>query len=205
MVLGLPTPYESERFIAATVSDPLAFGGGFGFFGKEAAREPDVHALTRKLHGGARHAGGGGRKGDALFAGGREYGNGDVEQQDRPARMGEKRGELATRFAGGAGNKRDKFAVKAGFANQETRRNGNADPAVLQNIDGDAGAAGGEFGIDAQVVVNACERGFYGRRLRVAFDGIGPGMKSPVFVNRQNNPARRMSSGLPKGAGGRKK
>jgi len=67
-------------------------------------------------------------------------------------------------FAGGAGNKRDKFAVKAGFANQETRRNGNADPAVLQNIDGEAGAARGEFGIDAQVVVNARERGFYGRR-----------------------------------------
>jgi len=70
-----------------------------------------------------------------------KYGNGDVEQQDRPARMGEKRGELATRFAGGAGNKERQVCRQGGLREPRDPRNGNADPAVLQNIDGDAGAA----------------------------------------------------------------
>jgi len=87
-----------------------------------------------------------------------------------PGPNGEKRGELATRFAGGAGNKRDKLPSRRVREPRDPSER-ERDPAVLQHIDGDAGPAGGEFGIDAQVVVNACERALR-ERLRVAFDGM---------------------------------
>ena len=51
MVLGFSPPCEGEHFISATVGDPFAFGAAFGFFGKKTAREADVHALARNLHG----------------------------------------------------------------------------------------------------------------------------------------------------------
>src|SRR6266446_10710052 len=117
--------------------------------------------------------------------------------------MGEKCGELASRFAAGAGHERNKFAVKPCLANQQTRRNRNAHPAILQDIDRQARAAGSEFTVDAQVVVNACERGFNWRRLRIAFDGIGPRVKVSVFIDRQDDPAWRMGRGLSQGAGRR--
>jgi len=49
--------------------------------------------------------------------------------------MGKERGELASRFAAGTGHERNKFAVESCFANQQTRRNRDAHPAVLQDID----------------------------------------------------------------------
>ena len=117
--------------------------------------------------------------------------------------MGEKCGELASRFAAGTGHERNKFAVESCFTNQETCRNRDAHPAVLQDIDRQARAAGSEFTLDAQVVINTRERGFNRRRLRIAFDGIGPRVKVPVFIDRQDDPARRVSGGLSHGAGRR--
>ncbi len=56
MVLGFSPPSESQHFISATVCDPFTFGRGFGFLGKKTAREADVHALARNLHGSASDA-----------------------------------------------------------------------------------------------------------------------------------------------------
>src|SRR5712692_1766339 len=103
--------------------------------------------------------------------------------------MGKKRRELAARFAGGAGHERDKLAVQPGFANQQTRGNRDTHPAILQDIDYEAGAAGSEFTIDTQLVFDACERGFDGRRLGVTFNGVSLGVKGAVFVDRQYDPA----------------
>src|SRR6266851_3865452 len=118
--------------------------------------------------------------------------------------MRKKRGELAARFAAGAGNKGNKFAVQPSFSNQQSRRHRNTHPAILQDIDCQAGAAGSEFTIDAQFVVDASESGVNRRRLRVALDGISPRVKGAVFLDRQNDPARRVSSSLTEDAGTRK-
>ena len=149
MVLGLPTPSERQCFVSASVSDPPAFRREFGFLREKAARESDVHARARKLHGRARNAGRGRRQRNTLFARGRGHGNGDIKQQDRPTRMGKECGELASRFAAGIGHERNEFAVESCFANQQTRRNRDAYPAVLQDIDCQTRTAGSEFAINA--------------------------------------------------------
>ncbi len=68
MILGLSSPRKGECFAAASESNPLAFRCGFGFLREEASGEPDIHALTRKLYGGARNAGSSQGQSDALFA-----------------------------------------------------------------------------------------------------------------------------------------
>src|SRR5437762_1050701 len=72
--------------------------------------------------------------------------------------------------------------------------------ATLTRVDYDLRIEGE---LDAQVVINTRERGFNRRRLRIAFDGIGPRVKVPVFIDRQDDPARRVSGGLSHGAGRR--
>jgi len=104
--------------------------------------------------------------------------------------MRKERGELAPRFAADAGNERNELAVEPGFANQKTCRNWDAHPAILQDINREARPTGGKFAIDAKVVVNARERGFDGRRLRLSLGGISPRVKVPVFLNRQDDPPR---------------
>jgi hypothetical protein len=103
--------------------------------------------------------------------------------------MRKKRGELASRFAAGTGYESNKLAVETRFTNKKTSRNRDTHPAILQDIDGEACAAGSEFAVDSQIIVNACERGFDGRRFWVALDGISPGVKGSVFFDRQDDPA----------------
>jgi hypothetical protein len=110
--------------------------------------------------------------------------------------MREKRGKLAPCFAAGAGHKRNKFAVKPGFANEQARWNRDANPAVLQDIHSERGAAGGELAIDADLVVDTREGCFDGRQLGITLGGKSASVKRPVIFDRQNNPARRMRGGL---------
>jgi len=114
-------------------------------------------------------------------------------------------GELAARFATGAGNERNELTVEPGFANQKTYRNRNTHPAIFQDIDREARPSGGEFAIDAKIIVNPRESSFDGRRLRFAFGGISSRVKCAVFLDRQDDPTRRMSNGLGQGAGRRNK
>jgi len=83
------------------------------------------------VHGGARNPGGGRGQNDAFFAGDGSHGDGDVEQQDSAAGVGKKRGELASRFAAGAGHKRNKFAVEPCFSNKKAQGYGDAHPAIF--------------------------------------------------------------------------
>jgi len=75
--------------------------------------------------------------------------------------MGKERGELASRFAAGTGHERNKFAVESSFANQQPAGIGRA-PSRPSRHRRQARAAGSEFTIDAQVVINTRERGFNG-------------------------------------------
>src|SRR5258707_9991339 len=52
--------------------------------------------------------------------------------------------------------------------------------------------------------INARKSGFDGRRLRVAFNGISLRVKGAVFLDRQNDPARRVSGSLTQDVGRRK-
>ena len=115
--------------------------------------------------------------------------------------MGEKSGELAAGFASGNRHERDEFAVKPGFAHEQARRNGDADPAVLQNVHCESGAAGCQIAIDADIVVDARERRFDGRRLGIAIRGKGTSVKSAVIFDGQNDPARRVRGDLRVGSG----
>src|SRR6266567_4650639 len=114
--------------------------------------------------------------------------------------MGEERGELAAGFAGGAGHERDKLSVKPGFTNKQTGGNGDAYPAVFEDVDGQTGAARSKFAVDAKVVVHARKGGFDRGRFRVALKGKGLDAKRPIFLDGQNNPAGGMRGGLSKGA-----
>jgi len=104
--------------------------------------------------------------------------------------MRKERGELAARFATGAGNERNELTVEPGFVNEKTYRNRNTHPAIFQDVDREARPAGSEFTIDAKIIVNPRESSFDGRRLRFAFGGISSRMKSPVFLNGQDDPTR---------------
>src|SRR5258707_2622380 len=126
MILGLSAPGEGELLASSRESDPLAFRCGFGFLREEAAGQPDVDALTGKLHGSAGNAGSGQGQSDALFARRGYDGKSDFEQQHGAPRMRQERGELAAGFASGAGHKRDELSVKPGFANEQTGRNRDA-------------------------------------------------------------------------------
>src|SRR6267143_20031 len=110
--------------------------------------------------------------------------------------MRKKRGELAASFSAGAGHERNEFAVKPGFANQEADRNGDAHPAVVQNIHGQAGTAGCEITVDAKIVVYSCEGGFDRWGLRISLDWESPGMQRAVLFNGQDDPSGRMRDGL---------
>ena len=66
--------------------------------------------------------------------------------------MREERGELACGFAAGAGDERNKFAVKPGFANEQVRGNRDAHPAILEDVDGQSRAAGSEITVTGRAV-----------------------------------------------------
>jgi len=70
-----------------------------------------------------------------------------------------------------AWHERNEFAVQSRLADEQTGGNGNAHPAVLQNIHRETCAAGGEIAVDAQIVVHTRERGFDRWGLRIALDG----------------------------------
>jgi hypothetical protein len=91
-------------------------------------------------------------------------------------------GELTAGFAAAGRKQRDGFSVELGLAYQEAGGNGDAHPTVLENVDGEIGAARGEFAVHVEFVVDARERGFDGRRFGLAFGRIGFGAESLVFV-----------------------
>jgi hypothetical protein len=110
--------------------------------------------------------------------------------------MGKERGELAACFASSAGHERNKLSVKPCFTNEQTGGNGDAYPAIFEDVDGETRTAGSKFTIDAQVVVHAGEGGFDRRRFGVALEGKGPDAKSAIFLDGEDNPAGGMGGSL---------
>ncbi len=68
--------------------------------------------------------------------------------------MRKKRRKLAASLAANTRYERDELAVQSGLADEQTGGDGHANPAVFQNIHGQAGATGGEIAVDAQIVVH---------------------------------------------------
>ena len=192
-------PRESERLVAAGVGDPFTFGAGLGFFRQEAAGELDVHALAGETDCRARYAGACRRERDAFFAGGGDDGQSDIELQHGAARAREESGKLVGAFSRGAGDERDELAVEFGFANEKSRRNWHAHPAVFEYIDGETGAACGEIAIDVQVIVNARERGVYGRAFGFALRRIGLCVQRSIIADGDYHPARSVRGSLRRG------
>jgi hypothetical protein len=192
MVFRFAAPRERERFDATTVRDPFAGAGRFGFVREEAARELDVNALARELNDSSRDSRRSGRQRDCFFAGVRVNGESDVELEDRTAGMREERRELAVDFARGAGDEGNEFAIETRFADQEAVGNGDADPAVFEDIHCETGAAGRKVVRDVEVVIDARERGVHWRRFRTALVGKRFVAEVAVFIDGDDHPARRM-------------
>jgi hypothetical protein len=193
VVFGLAAPGEGHGLGAFAVGGPLvAAVGEIGSVGEEAAVEREVDTGAGNFESDFGDAGEGGRNGEALFTGGRRNGQGDFERDYRAAGMGEKRGELRGIFSGGRRREREGFAVELGFADEKAAGNGDADPAVFEDVDGEGGAAGGEIGVDAEVVIDAGEGGVDGRRFGLAFGGIGFHAEGAVFGDGDDYPARGM-------------
>jgi hypothetical protein len=96
---------------------------------------------------------------------------------------------LRSVFSGGRWREGKGFAIELGLADEEARGNGDADPTVFEDVDGERGAAGGEIGVDAKIVVDARECGVDGRRFGFAFCGIGFHAKGAVLRNGDDHPA----------------
>ena len=77
----------------------------------------------------------------------------------------------------GRGDQRDQLAVEPGFSHQQAGRDRDPHPAIFQHVNGEAGAAGGQVAGNAQVIVDARERGIHRRRLRIALGGKGASAK----------------------------
>jgi hypothetical protein len=103
--------------------------------------------------------------------------------------MRKKCGELASGFAGSSGNQRYQLAVEPSFADEKPRGDGDAYPAILQNIDGEGGTAGGEIAIDPEIIVDASESGINGRRFGIALGGVGPVTQGTVVVYGDDHPS----------------
>ena len=196
MVFCFSFPRETERLVATRVGQPFALGAGLRFFRKEAAGQLDLHALPRKAHGGARNTGARGRQRDALFAGGRDDGQRDIELQNCAAGVREKRGKLVGAFPSDAWDQGDQLTIEFGFANEKARRNWHAHPAVFQYVDGKTGAAGGKIAVDAQVVIDARERGINGRAFRFALGRIGFCVQRSIVADGDDHPAGRVRCSL---------
>src|SRR6266481_2137666 len=182
MRASFAAPGESHGLGAFAVGGPLvAAVGEAGGVGEEAAVEREVDSGARNFERDFGDAGEGGRNGEALFACGRRNGEGDFEGDYGAAGMRKKRGKLRGIFSGGGRSEGKRFAVELGFADEEACGDGNADPAVFEDVNGEGGAAGGEIGVNAEVVVNAGERGVDGRRFWFALGGIRFHAEGAVF------------------------
>jgi hypothetical protein len=106
--------------------------------------------------------------------------------------MREHRGQLPAisgAFASERRNERDGFAVELGLADQEAGGNGDADPAVLEDVNREIGATRGKFAVDVQVVVDTGESGLDGRWFRFALGRIGLGPEALVLVETDDDPS----------------
>src|SRR5262249_23651625 len=139
---------------------------------------------------------------EAFFAGVGVDGKSNVEIQCRAAGAIENRRERAWSFACRTRNERDRLAVEAGFTGEKSRGGGGAGPGAFLNVDGEGGVAGSKIAGDTQVVVDAGERGVYGRRLGVVFGRKSLRAERAVLVDRQNDPSRRFRSVFLLGAQG---
>src|ERR1700682_507162 len=100
---------------------------------------------------------------------------------------------MAAAFARRPCHKRDELAVQSGLANEQTRRDRHAHPAVFQDVNSESGATCGYFALptDAQVVVDARQRRVHGRRGRFALRGKSSRAKRAVLVHTDHNPSNR--------------
>ena len=160
-IVDLALPRERQRPSGRAVDRPPVLGVGFGLFGDEAAgdRQVDAGARHDQRHRGQRRRGR--RQRHRLDAARRVDRHDDVEREDRAAGA---RDEHARRLAV---DERRRASVEPRAADEQTGRHLHADPALLEHVDGEARLAGDGVAVDAQLVVDARQRGIDRRRQRV--------------------------------------